>query len=106
MASQTITIRNTTSLPIGINKIVFNTPAPIQHVANLSGLSGGREYFTGAEYAAPVGNLTQVPANGTISFNLDYVFFSGSNATQVATIAVYGTGNFSALITSTIVVGE
>lgn len=99
MIIQTVTIQNTTPVEIGLSKIVFSNPDRMWHVANLSSLSGGTENFVELEYIGPVGNLTQIPANGSISFQMHYVYFGGGAASDTATVIVYGTNDFTNTIT-------
>jgi hypothetical protein len=101
MAAQTFTITNTTGAAITLQRLVFSTPVGLQHSANLAAFQGGNGDFRGGIFTTS----TPVPAGGSISFALDFLYVSGVAGTRTGAVLVFGSGGLTAAMKTSIVVG-
>lgn len=85
MAAQTFTVRNTGSSSTSILQILFNTPAGIRHVADLSNF-GGPSNFIDNVFNGSTDLL--LAANQTITFSVDHVYLGGSQGTRSGSILI------------------
>lgn len=100
MAAQLFTVLNNGSTNYNITSIVFNTPAGIQHTADLTNF-GGSSSFTGATFTGSSAlNIGQ-----SKTFTVDHEYVSGPENTRTGTIVINTDGGPIATINTTIAVG-
>jgi len=100
MAAQLFTVLNNGSTNYNIISIVFNTPAGIQHVADLTNF-GGSASFTGATFSGS--NALNIGQSKT--FTVDHEYLSGPEDTRFGTIDILTDAGPTATINTTICVG-
>jgi hypothetical protein len=101
MAAQTFTITNTTGAAITLQRLVFSTPTGLQHSANLTAFQGGVGDFRSEVFETS----TPVPAGGTISFALDFLYVSGVAGSRTGAVLVFASGGLTAAMKTTVTVG-
>jgi outer membrane biosynthesis protein TonB len=101
MSAQIFTIINDGIAQTSIATITFNTPAGIQHTADLTNL-GGPSDFTGTTFTPNPNTILNV--NATKTFAVDHSYISGPDGTRPGTIVVTPTHGAVQTINTLIVV--
>jgi len=83
MAAKTFTVTNTGTAQTSIITITFNTPAGIQHTADLTNF-GGPSAFTGTTF----NSSTLINVSASKTFTVDHSYLSGVDGTRNGTIVI------------------
>lgn len=100
--TQTYKLTNNGGAAMTIRSIQFNTPAGIQHAADLTAFSGGTVNYTDSTLVTS----QPIPAGSILTFDVGYNYLYGGLGTRTGSIVVKGSAGLELKINITLIVTQ